>query len=91
MSGPDFSTFESRQAYIEKCEGEMRQAMAENARRRAEYEQFNAELQAILLQFDLEMTALIYRGMFDPAFCAPRQEQKPAGVPNRLSEGSSDC
>jgi len=69
---PDFSTFEGRQAYIEKCELEIREAEAKVARMRAMQAELDAKLQAFWMQYEFEMRTLIYRGMFDPTFCAPK-------------------
>lgn len=77
MSDPDFTTFEGRQAYIDKCEAEIAAAIAKSERQRAEYELLNARIQAVWMQFNLEITTLIYRGMFDPTFCAPKREPRP--------------
>ena len=64
-------TSEERQAYVDKCVLEMRESRAKAARARALYDEFNAALQAIWVQYNAEMTILIYRGMFDPNFCKP--------------------
>jgi hypothetical protein len=64
-------TFEERQAYIEKCELEMRESIAKAARFRELFEEANATLQAFLAQYNAELAMLIYRGMFDPNFCKP--------------------
>jgi hypothetical protein len=69
-------TFEERQAYIRKCELEMLEAHARSARQRALMDQVDAALQAYLLQYQIEITTLIYRGMFDPTFCAPQSNRK---------------
>lgn len=67
----DQSVFLERQAYIEKCELEMRESIAKAARSKALYEECNAKIQAFWTQYNLEVTMLIYRGMFDPNFCKP--------------------
>lgn len=79
MSEPDFSTFEGRQAHIEKCELEMRESQAKVARMHAMQAELDARLQAFWMQYNFEMTTLIYRGMFDPTFCAP--QANPEGLP----------
>jgi hypothetical protein len=67
----ELETFEQRQAYIDKCWLEIREAEARVARQNALMEQFNATLQAFWTQYNAEITMLIYRGMFDPTFCKP--------------------
>lgn len=73
MTAADTGTYTSEEcaALIEKCELEMRESMAKAARSKALYEEFNAKIQAFWLQYNLEMTTLIYRGVFDPTFCRP--------------------
>lgn len=68
----DMDTVEGRQAYIEKCELEMRELHGRAAVERAQYEAFNLALQAHLAFYNAQIATLIYRGMFDPTFCQPR-------------------
>lgn len=61
--------FEERQAYIDKCWLEIREAEARSTRQKAMMDQFNAAMQAIWLEYSVNISTLIYRGMFDPTFC----------------------
>jgi type II secretory pathway component PulM len=72
-------TFEERQAYIEKCEQEMREAVAKHERSKAHYESINRAIQTALMQHSLAMTSLIYNAMFNPNFGKPQSdaEKKP--------------
>lgn len=67
----ELETFEQRQAYIDKCWLEIREAEARNARQKAVMEQFDLEMQLFWMRYNIEISTLIYRGMFDPTFCKP--------------------
>lgn len=74
-------------AIIQRCELECREAMARNERQKALMAEFDARMQAWHLQYQIwvytKLAPLIYRGMLDPTFCAPKRtddaaaEQKP--------------
>lgn len=68
-------TFEERQAYIEQCERQIRDAEVQAYRSRLKWEEFELQMQVWHLTYELwvytELAPLIYRGMFDPTFCCP--------------------
>jgi len=68
-------TFEERQAYIDKCWLEIREAEAQSMRQKAIMDQFNLAMQAAWLEYSVNITTLIYRGMFDPTFCKPAETE----------------
>jgi hypothetical protein len=73
--GMEFDTFEERQAYIEQCQRDIREAEAKMAEQRLRQLKFDLAMQSWHLQYEVwvwtELAPLIYRGMFDPTFCRP--------------------
>lgn len=67
-------TFEERQAYFEQCSRENHAAQVEQLRFSQRMAEFEAAMQMVGLRYEIyvwtELAPLIYRGMFDPTFCA---------------------
>lgn len=54
----------------------MEAAHLESVRQQVAMETFSAQIQVILALHNFQLSGLIYRGMFDPTFCAPTPKGK---------------